>query len=70
MSLGLLDQPQTQPNSGHNVWLMCVYHAVVDGAWAFAGYYGSTTKATDTARGILLRTLRIPNSYYKIDIVL
>ena len=34
-SLGLrtlhLDQPQTQPNSGHNVWVMCVFHIVVDG---------------------------------------
>ena len=40
----LLDQPPTQPNSGHNVWLMCVSHMVVDGAWAFAGYYESTTK--------------------------
>ena len=28
----LLDQPQTQPNSGHNIWLMCAFHVVVDGA--------------------------------------
>ena len=37
---------------------------VVDGArqaWAFARYYESTTKATDTAQGILLHTLRIPS---------
>ena len=50
MSLGLrtllLDQPPTQPNSGHNVWLMCVslLMCVVDATWAFAGYYESTTK--------------------------
>ena len=24
----LLDQPQTQPNSGHNIWLMCVFHVI------------------------------------------
>ena len=29
-----------------NVWLRSVFHVVVDG---FAGYYESTTKATDTA---------------------